>query len=167
LCSPIRAMKIIIISWKCCVFFFPAEGEGFVKRYDIFRRGTAGEKGVKAVRKINPYRLPPLVQTGGGNTITHIALCTGGGQQSFCIYYYYYQFSGRTNIIKWSLSLCLTLTLTPCPSLLRCARVHIIMRGPYYIRTPPLQSTNWPYPVAWGTKKKKNIILLGTTTTTK
>lgn len=107
-----------IIKMLC---FFPRPAEEGWQNYGIFRhrhRHTAKcglpERRVKAVRKINPYRL----QAGGENTITPIVLCTGGGQQSFCIYYYYYyyQFSGRTNIIKWSLSLFLSV----CPSLLRC-----------------------------------------------
>jgi len=105
--------------YKNVVFFFPRPTEKGWQNYGIFRhrhrrtskRGLP-ERRVKAVRKINPYRL----QAGGENTITPIVLCTGGRQQSFCIYYYYYQFSGRTNIIKWSLSL----SLCVCPSLLRC-----------------------------------------------
>lgn len=100
-----------IILQKCCVFFSSTRGGRVAKRRYISatpppRVRLLGRR-VKVVRKINPYRL----RSGGENTITPIALCTGGGQQSFCIlyYYYYYQFSGRTNIIKWSLSFSLSL----------------------------------------------------------
>lgn len=51
---------------------------------DILFRPPPGRR-VKVVRKINPCHLP-LLQAGGGNTITPIVLCTGGGQQAFCIY---------------------------------------------------------------------------------
>lgn len=130
----------------------PAEGEGFVKRDDIFRRGTAGEKGVKAVRKINPYRLPPLLQTGGAEgkrlPLSLYALAADSSRFVYIIITINFP-------VEQTSSNGLSLSLTPCPSLLRSARVHITMRGSYYAHhrcSRPIDPIQWRE----GQKKKNN-----------